>query len=221
MWHTISFLLINHETKLPHLTSAMNSQKMKIFFFFVFFFEEKHLKKTRSVKWISEWLRCSLREGSHWDKCYQINEGDDEAGRRRTDMIFLNCNHCCCQQSWHSSGWKILQSEGKRFRHERNTWRELSVSILRRSISNYCRSYKTQSFNQQWNCCCSILVLTQLMWPCRTGFLVRCLQHCDFVEQFGNTRGIYFIIIFSLVKGLEKIKIKLDSVIFRSVFTGV
>lgn len=99
----------------------MNSQKMKIFFFFLIW-----------RKWGEAWserLRCSVREGSHSDKRYQINEGDDEAGRRRKDMIFLNCNHCCCQQSWHSSGWKILHRGGKRLIHERNTWREPSAQV--------------------------------------------------------------------------------------------
>lgn len=107
------------------------------------FFLRKCIWRKRGEAW-RERLRRSLKEGSHWDKRYQIDEGDDEAGCRRREMISLNCNHCCCQQSWHSSGWKILRSGRKRLRHERNTQKKLSFSILRHWNSSYCANCKTQ-----------------------------------------------------------------------------
>lgn len=87
MWHTIFLLLINHGREQPHSTKplpptppqAMNSQKMKIIF-------EEGIWGKRGELW-SEGPHCSLREGSRRDKRYQIDEGDEEAGRRRRDMI--------------------------------------------------------------------------------------------------------------------------------------
>lgn len=80
---------------------------MKIFFF------EESIWRERGEAW-SERLSCSLREGSHSDKRYQINERDDEAGRSERGMIFLNCNHCCRQQSRDPSRWEILHSGGEK-----------------------------------------------------------------------------------------------------------
>lgn len=92
---------------------------------------------------------------------------------------------------------RFLTVEEKDSRHERNTQKELSVTILHHWNSNYCGA-KLESSNQQWNDCWPILVLILQMWLCRTGFPVRWLQHFHFVEQFNSTRGI-FIILFSLL----------------------
>lgn len=113
--------------------------------------------------------------------------------------ISLNCNHCCCQQSWHSSGWKILHSGRKRLRHERNTQKKLSFSILHHWNSNYCGNCKTQKFQPTAKLLLASPGLTLQMWLCRTSFLVRWLQHFDFVEQFSNTHGILIFILFSLL----------------------
>lgn len=168
----------------------MNSQKM----IFLFFFLRKCIWRQRGEAW-RERLRCSLKEGSHRDKRYQIDEGDDEPGCRRRDTISLNCNHCCCQQSWHSSGWKILHSGRKRETHKRN-WVFPFCTI---ETATLVVTAKLKSSKHQRNYCWPVLVLTLQMWLCKTGFLVRWLQHFDFVEQFSNTRGILIFILFSLL----------------------
>lgn len=118
MWHTICLLLINHKREpphsSPHFTSSYEFSKDENLLFF-----EESIWRERGEAW-SERLSCSLREGSHSDKRYQINERDDEAGHRGRGMIFLNCNHCCRQQSRDPSRWEILHSGGENDRHERN-----------------------------------------------------------------------------------------------------
>lgn len=175
MWHTISLLLINHKREPPQSSPptsplAMNSQKMKIFFFLRKASEENE-ERHEVNGWAVLWERAAIQISAIRSTSEMMRQG--EAGGAwyswTVTIVVANNPETPVDERFFTAEEKTTGMK--------ETWREWSVSILHHWKWNGCADYKIQSFSQRWNYRCYFLVVRLHTWPCWTAFPV--LKHTE------------------------------------------